>query len=84
MKRRSQPHQRKSKSGESSYAVKQGRPTIKGRDGKVTRGGRTRYAPTSPFSEAHVTNWGHRLARIALSALKSCQEADIRRRQFSE
>jgi hypothetical protein len=72
MKRRSQPHQRKSKSGESSYAAKQGRPAIKGRDGKVTRGGRTRYAPTSPFSAAHVTDWGHRLARVALAALQTC------------
>ena len=81
MKRRSQTRGRRSGGkARSSYAEKQGR--ARGKDGKVH--GRTRYAPTSPLSELHVTDFGHRLARIALPALQASITADreVTRRQM--
>ena len=57
----------------SQYATKQGR--TKDATGKVVRG-RARIAKTSPFHPDHVTDYGHRLARIALPALARARRED--------
>lgn len=64
MKRRSQPQGRRCGGKKrSSYAEK--------------HSGRLRVE--SPFHPDHVTDYGHRLARIAMPALAAALEADRRR-----
>jgi len=63
----------------SKYAAKQGRAR---RDSSV--GGRTRYAPTSPFSDAYRANPNHRLALYWQRGEDEYRELAKRRKLFEQ